>query len=85
MRNITNEIVHSRGIAGQISADTLERWALVRQIAELEEVLADNYTCRADDSGHAWMEQTRLLIAEKRSTLARIAARNLSKADTVAW
>lgn len=55
--------------AGRVSATTLERWALVRQIAELEEVLADSYHNADVDSAFGWIAEARALLAEKRAAL----------------
>ncbi len=58
--------------AGRVGAHTLARWALVRQIADLEEALADSYHCADRDPAFTWTEGTRSLLAEK-----RLALRNL--------
>lgn len=55
--------------AGRVCAQTLARWALVRQIAELEEALSDSYHCADDDTGFTWTENARTLLAEKRAAL----------------
>jgi hypothetical protein len=57
---------------GRVGAHTLARWALVRQIADLEEALADSYHCADQDIAFTWTEGTRSLLAEK-----RLALRNL--------
>ncbi len=57
---------------GRVSAHTLARWALVRQIADLEEALADSYHCADRDTAFTWIEGAHALLAEK-----RLALRNL--------
>ena len=58
--------------AGRVGAHTLARWALVRQIADLEEALADSYHCADRDTAFTWAEDAHALLAEK-----RLALRNL--------
>jgi hypothetical protein len=58
--------------AGRVSACTLERWALVRQIAELEEALADSYHIADVDSAFGWVAEAQALLAEKRAALRQL-------------
>lgn len=55
--------------SGRVSAQTLARWALVRQIAELEEALADSYHCADRDMPLLWIERTQQTLAAKRVAL----------------
>ena len=57
---------------GRVGAHTLARWALVRQIADLEEALADSYHCADRDTAITWTEGTRSLLAEKRAALRNL-------------
>jgi len=62
----------ARRTVGRVSPDTLARWALVRQIAELEEMLADS-ACGIDrDVPYLWVEQARRTLAAKRAVLRMI-------------
>jgi len=54
---------------GRVSAATLARWALVRQIAELEEMLADTYHPADDEADHLGLDSTRRALAHKRAVL----------------
>jgi hypothetical protein len=58
--------------AGRVGSHTLARWALVRQIAELEEALADSYHCADRDSTVTWIESAHALLAEKRVALSNL-------------
>ncbi|MGD9601623.1 MAG: hypothetical protein AB7O21_16075 [Gammaproteobacteria bacterium] len=62
----------ARRTVGRVSPDTLARWALVRQIAELEEMLADNACGMDGDVPHLWIEQARQTLAAKRAVLRMI-------------
>lgn len=57
---------------GRVSAQTMARWALVRQIADLEEALADSYHCADGDMPHLWIEKARQTLAAKRAALRTV-------------
>ncbi len=59
-------------VTGHVSAKTLARWALVRQIAELEEALADTHHSTDYAPAHFWSENTRKALADKRAALGAI-------------
>ncbi len=55
--------------AVKIADGASNRWVLVRQIAALEEVLADSYHSADQETSLCWVESTRSLLAEKRAAL----------------
>ncbi len=57
---------------GPVSPHTLERWALVREIAELEEILADNYRDSELIAQNAWICSARIALAAKRAALQHL-------------
>lgn len=61
--------------AGRISASTLERWALVREIAELEEALADSFHRADRETACAWTEAVRRDVESKRAALQALSHR----------
>jgi hypothetical protein len=71
MINATRNDRTTLGEVGKVNAETLARWALVRQIAELEETLADVHHSDDPDPASVWIERAYALLAEKRTALNR--------------
>ncbi|MBI2799212.1 MAG: hypothetical protein HYX63_02830 [Gammaproteobacteria bacterium] len=57
---------------GRVSTQTLARWSMVRQIAELEDALEDSYHRADHEAVYAWAERARAVLARKREELRRL-------------